>query len=165
MSGRWLMADATGCNVSCNTDPDPRQARALERLLEGLAPTAVARELGVDRSTLWRWRATPWFAARYREALDERAGDAALRLDAAAGAALDLLESVIEDPAHPIAVRVRAAESVLRHSALTRPPPPAPSEARTEEEQINRIADVLRSGEPTICEALRRVGLNPEAIK
>jgi hypothetical protein len=163
MEGRRVPPDATECNETCNA-ADPRQARALERLLAGLSPAAVARELDIDRTTLWRWRAAPGFAVRYRDALDARASDAAVRLDAAAGAALDLLEGVIESDVYPIATRVRAAESVLRHAALTRPAPPGPDVPRTDEERIQQVVEALRDIDPAVAEALRRVGLDPEAI-
>lgn len=154
---------ATECNETRSTDLDGPRARALELLLAGDTPAAVARELGVDRTTLWRWRTSSSFARRYREAMGERAADAAVRLDAAAGKALDLLESVIDDEAHPMIVRLRAADSVLRHAALTRPQPSADAQM-TDEDRISRLVEALQSEDPTLAEALRRVGLNPESI-
>jgi hypothetical protein len=38
-----------------------RHIRAVDLIVSGLKPSAVARELGVSRETLWRWRQLPAF--------------------------------------------------------------------------------------------------------
>lgn len=100
--------------------PDGRKARALELLCEGRPVAKVASELGAHRGTVWRWMRDAPFRAAYRAALVERVQDGALRLDAAACGALELLEDVCQDDDAPLAVRVRAAESLLRHAGEAR---------------------------------------------
>lgn len=56
-----MQDDETSCN---SLQPlDERQLRAVDLLASGRAASEVAAELGVDRTTLWRWLQEPPFAA------------------------------------------------------------------------------------------------------
>ncbi|HMR10633.1 MAG TPA: helix-turn-helix domain-containing protein [Polyangiaceae bacterium] len=99
---------------------DLTKARALELLCEGKPVGQLAAEVSVHRSSVWRWMRDADFRTRYRAALEERVRDGALRLDAAATAALELLEDVCQDEAAPLPIRVRAADSLLRHAGEAR---------------------------------------------
>lgn len=95
----------------------PRSAareRALTLLVQGRSDDDVARELGIGRATVWRWRtADPVFAgellARQRE-LGDRVTSKMLAL---ADDAAEVLRAVMLDPEAPPAVRVKAAAEVL----------------------------------------------------
>ncbi|MBK7582094.1 MAG: hypothetical protein IPI67_18045 [Myxococcales bacterium] len=99
--------------------PDPRD-RAQELLLLGLSIPEVARELGIARSTCWRWTRSPDFAARYRIAAQKRVSAAAERLDDAAESAITVLAELADDDAQPAAIRVRAASALLGHASFAR---------------------------------------------
>jgi hypothetical protein len=152
-----LETDAgSGAPDATKTGNDDRKDRALALLVAGATPTEAAREVGVDRSTIWRWTREPAFARRFRETATERAQDAAARLDVAFTAAVGLLESVVSDDAHPIAVRVRAAEALIRRVAPPeRPPDMMPTDPA---ERMQRLIDVFTNPHPEFLEALARAG-------
>jgi DNA invertase Pin-like site-specific DNA recombinase len=53
------LADTVGSiRNNCNTMQQltPQQGRAIELLLGGMRETEVAAEVGIDRTTLWRWK-------------------------------------------------------------------------------------------------------------
>lgn len=102
------------------SDIDPRRLRALEALLEGATAAEVAVELGVNRSTIWRWTREPTFAAQYRAAASDRLEHAASRLDDAARGAVDVLHDVAQNEEIDPGVRVRAASSLLQHAGFVR---------------------------------------------
>jgi hypothetical protein len=148
------MASATERNETRNvSESDERKARAFEMLLDGTRPAEVARTLGIDRTTLWRWRGEPDFAARYRCSLDERAKDVAVRLDAVAGAALELLEDVLSDEKQHSAIRVRAASEILKHAALVRVPP---TPAEVEADRDARLLSLLEHPPEDLCRVIAR---------
>jgi hypothetical protein len=86
----------------------------MELLLAGAGDTAVARELGVSRRTVYQWRVVDvrFRAAmqRRRRALYESAAD---RLRANLSAALDVLERHVRDPYAPTALRAARAMLAL----------------------------------------------------
>src|SRR5262245_37601891 len=68
--------------TSCSTPPPggeaaseatlaERQVLALQLLLEGYSDTDVAREIGVDRRTIYNWRQSPDFAGELRSQTEE----------------------------------------------------------------------------------------------
>jgi hypothetical protein len=157
------VAGATERNENRNgADLGGLRMRALELLCGGATASEVAREVGVDRSTVWRWTKDPVFAARFRATALERAQDAAARLDHSFIAAVDLLESVVTDVVQPTALRIRAAEALIRRSA---PPERAsqPGEDLPPAERINKLIESLSDPDPEVSEALKKTGWERKA--
>ena len=77
----------------------------------------AARAVGIGVATLIRWQKDPEFQTAYREARRAVHQQSAARLQQATGAAVTTLLKVLVDPATPASVKVRAADSVLDHSA------------------------------------------------
>ena len=67
--------------------------------------------------TLLRWLKLPDFLAAYREARRAAFSQSVARLQQATGAAVSTLLKVMVDPSTPASTKVRAADSVLDHSA------------------------------------------------
>ena len=75
-----------------------KQRSAIEGLLEGKTVSAVADSVGVSERTLYRWLAEERFTSELRRA-ELRVLDAVgLRLVNLAGAAVDALETVLNEP-------------------------------------------------------------------
>jgi len=77
----------------------------------------AARAIGIAPNTLLRWMKLPEFQAAYREARRAAFGQSVARLQQASSAAVSTLLKVMIDPATPASTKVRAADSVLDHSA------------------------------------------------
>jgi len=77
----------------------------------------AARAAGISVATLLRWQKLPEFQKAYREARREAHGQAIARLQHATSAAVTTLLKVMIDPSTPASTKVRAAHSVLEHSA------------------------------------------------
>ena len=77
----------------------------------------AARAAGIGVATLVRWQKDPEFQKSYREARRAVHQQSVARLQQATGAAVTTLLKVLVDPATPASVKVRAADSVLDHSA------------------------------------------------
>jgi hypothetical protein len=77
----------------------------------------AARAVGISPKTLLRWMKEPEFDAAYREARRAAFGQSIARLQQASGAAVATLLKVMVDSNTPASTRVRAADSVLDHSA------------------------------------------------
>ncbi|MFN3322561.1 MAG: SEC-C metal-binding domain-containing protein [Bryobacteraceae bacterium] len=97
------------------SDLTPPQLRAVEALAAGATVGAAAEAAGVHRDTIYEWRRTiPAFAQAVKHAQaayeihlhDELAGLAQL--------AMATIRRLLEDPAAPHAVQLRAALAVLR---------------------------------------------------
>jgi len=97
----------------------PRRKRALELVLAGRTLPEVGEELGVNRSTVWKWTQDPGFAAELHQARVSRAGALQEAVGAAALDALRYLRAVLDDDTAPSGVRVRAACAVLDRAGLT----------------------------------------------
>jgi hypothetical protein len=76
-----------------------------------------ARAVGISIATLLRWQKRPEFQKAYLEARRAVYGQSLARLQQATGAAVSTMLKVMLDPGSPASVKVRAAESVLGHSA------------------------------------------------
>jgi hypothetical protein len=97
----------------------------------------AARAVGISVATLLRWQKLPEFQKAYREARRAAHGQSIARLQQATSAAVSTLLKVMVDPNTPASVKVRAADSVLDHSAKS-----------IELEDIEaRIADLERATE------------------
>ena len=94
-----------------------KKEEAVAALLTHRNIEEAARAVGVAPNTLLRWMKQPEFKKAYREARREAYGQAIARLQQASGAAVTTLVKVMVDPATPPSTRVRAADSVLDHSA------------------------------------------------
>ncbi len=77
----------------------------------------AARAADISVATLLRWQKLPEFQTAYREARRAAFGQAVARLQQATGAAVSTLLKVMVDPNTPASTKVRAADSVLDHSA------------------------------------------------
>ena len=77
----------------------------------------AARAAGIGPATLIRWQKQPEFQKAYREARRSAHGQGIARLAQATSAAVSTLLKVMVDPGTPASTKVRAADSVLAHSA------------------------------------------------
>jgi len=101
---------ATDCNEAQRLDP--RQLRAVDMLAVGVAAGEVAAELGIDRSTLWRWRQESAFAAEVNTRRVELWQASMDRLRALVPPALDVLGQAVDGGDW------KAAAAVLRLAGL-----------------------------------------------
>jgi transposase-like protein len=77
----------------------------------------AARAIDVATNTLLKWMKLPEFQAAYREARRAAHGQSIARLQQATSAAVSTLLKVMVDASTPASTKVRAADSVLDHSA------------------------------------------------
>ena len=77
----------------------------------------AARAVGIGTATLLRWQKEPEFQKAYRAARRAAHGQAIARLQQATSAAVSTLLKVMVDTNTPASTKVRAADSVLNHSA------------------------------------------------
>ena len=77
----------------------------------------AARAIDVATNTLLKWMKLPEFQAAYREARRAAHGQSIARLQQATSAAVSTLLKVMVDASTPASTKVRAADSVLSHSA------------------------------------------------
>jgi hypothetical protein len=77
----------------------------------------AARSVGVSTATLMRWQKEPEFQQAYRAARRAAHGQSIARLQQATSAAVSTLLKVMVDAGTPASTKVRAADSVLNHSA------------------------------------------------
>ncbi len=92
-----------------------RQEQAVLVLLETPTIAAAANKIGVNESTLRRWRADPEFQQAMEEARRDAFGDALCRLQAGAGKAVDALLAVVDDDQAKPSARISAARALLEH--------------------------------------------------
>lgn len=107
----------------------PNRQRALELLIGGATATEVASALEVRRETVWRWQQEPQFAGALVAAQRARLAATRSTLDFAAVRAIDTIIAIMDDVEQPAAVRLRAADSLLKRatwatSDVTRLPEP-----------------------------------------
>jgi transposase-like protein len=108
---------AGGCDAmrrnATHPDLSPKQLKAVESLLATGEVSAAAKEVGVNRATLYRWLGEPAFMEAVREA-ESRALDDLSRLLVRLGrTAAATLAKAMNDPAAPYATRVTAANASL----------------------------------------------------
>ena len=94
-----------------------KQDEAIAALLTKRNVEEAAQAAGISVRTLMRWLKVPEFQKAYREARRAVFSQAIARLQQATGAAASTLMKIMVDPAAPASVRVRAADSILDHSA------------------------------------------------
>jgi hypothetical protein len=114
-----------------------KQEEAIAALLSQRNIDDAAKMAGVGTRTLLRWMKLPEFNAAYRAARRAAFSQSIARLQQATSAAVSTLLKVMVDPSTPAATKVRAADSVLGHSAKA-----------IEIEDIEaRVAELERAGE------------------
>jgi hypothetical protein len=109
---------ATSCNGSQQLDP--RQLRAVDLVALGTSESQAARELQVDRSTLWRWQQQPAFQdeiARRRAELWAHSLD---RMPSLLDRALDVVADALDDGDRSVAIQLlrvlRAGDAALQRA-------------------------------------------------
>jgi transposase-like protein len=94
-----------------------KKEEAIAALLSQRNIDEAARAINVAPNTLLHWMKLPEFQTAYREARRVAVSQSVARLQQATGAAVSTLLKVMVDPNTPASTRVRAADSVLDHSA------------------------------------------------
>jgi hypothetical protein len=94
-----------------------KQEEAIAALLTHRTIDEAARAVGVSTKTLLRWQKEPEFDAAYRAAKRAAFGQSIARLHHLSSAAVSTLGKIMLDSATPPATRVRAADSILDHTA------------------------------------------------
>jgi hypothetical protein len=94
-----------------------KQQEAIIALLSNRTVEDAARAVRITPRTLYRWSKDPEFAKAYREARRAAFGQCTARLQQASSAAVSTLLKVMVDATTPASTKVRAADSVLNHSA------------------------------------------------
>jgi len=94
-----------------------KKEEAIVALLSHPNIEAAARAIGIGTTTLTRWLQLPEFDLAYRKARRDAFGQSVARLQQASGAAVSTLLKVMVDANTPASTKVRAADSVLNHSA------------------------------------------------
>jgi hypothetical protein len=120
-----------------------KQEEAIAALLVQRNVEDAARAAGIGTRTLLRWLKLPEFQAAYREARRAAYGQSIARMQQASGAAVSTLLKIMVDPTAPASTRVRAADSVLDHSAKAIEIEDI--EARVAE--LERAADTAKNGQ------------------
>ncbi len=90
---------------------------AIAALLTQRNQEEAARVVGIGVATLLRWQKIPEFEKAYRAARRADHGQSIARLQQASSAAVSTLLKVMVDASTPPSTKVRAADSVLGHSA------------------------------------------------
>ncbi len=94
-----------------------KKEEAITALLTQRNVEEAARSIGVDTKTLLRWMKEPEFDSEYREARRSAFRQSVSRLQQASPAAVSTLLKVMVDSGTPASTKVRAAETILSHSA------------------------------------------------
>src|ERR1017187_3861437 len=94
-----------------------KMEEAVAALLTQRNQEEAARSVGIGTATLLRWQKQPEFQRAYRAARRAAHGQSIARLQQATSAAVSTLLKVMVDPKTPASTKVRAADSVLDHSA------------------------------------------------
>jgi hypothetical protein len=90
---------------------------AVAALLTQKNQEEAARAAGISVATLLRWQKLPEFQKAYMAARRAAHGQSTARLQQATGAAVSTLLKVMVEASTPPSTKVRAADSVLNHSA------------------------------------------------
>jgi len=94
-----------------------KKEEAIAALLSQKNIDEAARAVGIGTRTLIRWMQDPGFDKAYRAARRTAFRQCIARLQQASGAAVTTLLKVMVDPGTPPSTKVRAADSILDHSA------------------------------------------------
>jgi transposase-like protein len=94
-----------------------KKEEAIAALLTQRNIEEAAKSVGIAPNTLLNWMKDPEFDASYLAARRATFRQSVARLQQASSAAVTTLLKVMVDPATPASTKVRAADSVLDHSA------------------------------------------------
>jgi hypothetical protein len=94
-----------------------KKEEAIVALLTHRNVEDAAGAVGISTKTLLRWMNEPDFDASYRKARRAAYSQSIARLQQASSAAVSTLLKTMVDPNTPPSTKVRAADSVLSHSA------------------------------------------------
>jgi hypothetical protein len=94
-----------------------KKEQAIAALLTQRNLDEAAKAAGIAPNTLLKWMKDPEFDAAYRAARRSAFSQSVARLQQGSTAAVTTLLKVMVDPATPASTKVRAADSVLAHSA------------------------------------------------
>ena len=94
-----------------------KKEEAVAALLTQRNIEEAAKTIGIAPNTLLKWMKEPEFDAAYRAARRSAFGQSISRLQQASSAAVSTLLKVMVDASTPASTKVRAADSVLNHSA------------------------------------------------
>jgi hypothetical protein len=94
-----------------------KMEEAVAALLTHRNHEEAARAVGIGTATLLRWQKQPEFQQAYRAGRRAAFGQSIARLQQATSAAVSTLLKVMVDASTPASTKVRAADSVLNHSA------------------------------------------------
>jgi transposase-like protein len=92
-----------------------KKEQAIAALLSNRNIEQAARAVGIGVTTLRRWMRNPQFKAEYLEARREGLAQATARLQQSSGPAASTLLKLMVDTSMPPAIRLRAADYVLKH--------------------------------------------------
>jgi len=102
-----------------NFSLSPTQASVVAALVQGKSVSAAARQAGIHRTTVHNWmRSEPEFKAAVHRAKRDYIEFLNDQLRELATGALQTLHHLIEDPATPSTVRLKAALAVLERPQL-----------------------------------------------
>jgi hypothetical protein len=94
-----------------------KKEEAVAALLTQRNIDEAAKATGISPNTLLKWIKEPEFQVAYREARRAAHAQSIARLQQATSAAVSTLLKVMVDAGTPASTKVRAADSVLNHSA------------------------------------------------
>jgi hypothetical protein len=103
--------------VDLQSKPTRKQEDAIVALLSNRSVEDAARACSIPARTLYRWLKESDFDRAYRKAKRDAFGQSIARMHHLSSAAVSTLGKVMLDPATPPATRVRAADSILNHTA------------------------------------------------
>ena len=96
-----------------------KKEQAIAALLSSRNVEQAAQAVGIGVTTLRRWMRNPEFKKEYLQARREGLAQATARLQQSSGPAASTLLKLMVDPAMPPAIRLRAADYVLKHGIKT----------------------------------------------
>ena len=94
-----------------------KKEAAIAALLTQRTSEDAARSIGIAPATLRRWQKEPGFDAAFRVAKVTAYRQTIARMHQLSGAAVSTLGKVMLDATTPPATKVRAADSILNHTA------------------------------------------------
>ena len=93
-----------------------KQESAVSALIAHPTMKDAAQAAGVGETTLWRWLQLPEFERAYRQVRRETVKHAIVKLQSAAGQAVDVLTEIMNDQSAVVFARLAAAKAVLEIS-------------------------------------------------
>jgi AcrR family transcriptional regulator len=102
-----------------NNEMQPNQQRALELAWKGNTINDIARELGVHRTTVWRWTQDPEFVTLLNQLRSETRTSIAMELEQASVESVSCLRDLIACPDTADGHRIRAAVSILDRAGFS----------------------------------------------